>query len=30
MIERFIWQRLVPLLMLILLIGAAAIFLARR
>ncbi|HEU4933971.1 MAG TPA: hypothetical protein VFT48_17925 [Pyrinomonadaceae bacterium] len=30
MIDRFIWQRLVPLLILVLLITAGAIFLWRR
>ena len=30
MIDRFIWQRLVPLLILVLLIAAGAIFLFRR
>jgi predicted amidophosphoribosyltransferase len=30
MIDRFIWQRLVPLLILVVLIAAGAIFLLRR
>ena len=30
MIDRFIWQRLVPLLFVALLVGAATIFLVRR
>jgi hypothetical protein len=30
MIDRFIWQRLVPLLILVLVVGAVVIFLLRR